>query len=285
MDSFTNYLWDLFVKSFECKESLLESALKLNDSEKRSLIASYLGDVNTWEHIYEDRKKNLEDNVYLVSNNILIHVESILFHPKFGWTVYGGGVKAYLGKSSVFRQVRIEIGHRTYFSGHSSILGDGVFKIGSYSAVGENLYANVQTDHHPFNYPALINFRTETRLHSDGKSMNLTYDGEFENAPRGITIGSDVWIGRNVRVFNGVRIGNGCVIAEGSLVKNDCEPYGIYAGIPARFKRHRFQSRIVDELLEASWWDWSEEKIFKNRKFFDTNLTDFDGHIRDLIEE
>lgn len=284
MDSYKHFIWDLFIKSFECKDSLIELTSELSDSDKMSLVGSSIGDLNIWEDIYIERKETLKKNVFLACMGQLIPVDTIKFHPRFGWTVFGATHKAYLGKSSIFRKVRIEIGHRTYFSGHSSILGDGIFKIGSYSAVAENLYANVQADHHPFKFPSLINFSTETRLREDGKSMLLTYDGEFEKAARGITIGSDVWVGRNVRMFNGIRIGDGCVIAEGSLVREDCKPYGIYAGVPAKLKRYRFQSRIIEELLETSWWNWSEEKIFKNKSFFDTDLTDFDGHIIDLIK-
>jgi maltose O-acetyltransferase len=32
----------------------------------------------------------------------------------------------------------------------------------------------------------------------------------------------------------GVTIGDGCTIASGAVVTRDCEPDGMYAGVPAR---------------------------------------------------
>lgn len=52
-----------------------------------------------------------------------------------------------------------------------------------------------------------------------------------------IVIGRGCWIGANVTIMPGVTIGDGCVIGAGSLVTNDCEPNGVYVGIPARRKK------------------------------------------------
>ena len=35
------------------------------------------------------------------------------------------------------------------------------------------------------------------------------------------------------------------------------EPYGIYAGNPARLLRHRFPPHVVKWLLGLQWWSWS----------------------------
>jgi maltose O-acetyltransferase len=52
-----------------------------------------------------------------------------------------------------------------------------------------------------------------------------------------ITIGDGSWLGGSVTVLPGVTIGNGCVVAAGSVVTRDCEPNGLYAGVPATRKR------------------------------------------------
>jgi maltose O-acetyltransferase len=44
-------------------------------------------------------------------------------------------------------------------------------------------------------------------------------------------------LGANVTILAGVTIGEGCVIAAGSVVIRDCEPDGLYAGVPATRKR------------------------------------------------
>jgi acetyltransferase-like isoleucine patch superfamily enzyme len=35
-------------------------------------------------------------------------------------------------------------------------------------------------------------------------------------------------------VAPGVNVGSGCIIAAGALVVRDCEPNGLYAGVPAK---------------------------------------------------
>jgi maltose O-acetyltransferase len=45
------------------------------------------------------------------------------------------------------------------------------------------------------------------------------------------------WLGAGVTVLPGVRIGAGCMVAAGSVVTRDCEPNGLYAGVPAVRKR------------------------------------------------
>ena len=49
-----------------------------------------------------------------------------------------------------------------------------------------------------------------------------------------IRIGRGSWLGTRVTVLPGVTIGDGCVIAAGAVVVKDCEPHGLYAGVPAR---------------------------------------------------
>lgn len=49
-----------------------------------------------------------------------------------------------------------------------------------------------------------------------------------------ITIGSGSWIGACVVILPGVSIGEGCVVAAGAVVTRNCDPHGLYAGVPAR---------------------------------------------------
>ncbi len=49
-----------------------------------------------------------------------------------------------------------------------------------------------------------------------------------------IHIGEGTWLATNVTVLPGVTIGNGCIVAAGSVVREDCAPNGLYAGVPAR---------------------------------------------------
>jgi maltose O-acetyltransferase len=52
-----------------------------------------------------------------------------------------------------------------------------------------------------------------------------------------ISVGDGCWIGARVTVLPGVSIGDGCIIAAGAVVTRNCEPNGLYAGVPARLIR------------------------------------------------
>ncbi len=49
-----------------------------------------------------------------------------------------------------------------------------------------------------------------------------------------ISIESGCWLGAGVKVLPGVTIRRGCIIAAGAVVTRDCQPHGLYAGVPAR---------------------------------------------------
>lgn len=57
-----------------------------------------------------------------------------------------------------------------------------------------------------------------------------------------VNIKNDVWIGFGVQIMSGVTIHDGCVIGAGAVVTKDTEPYGVYAGIPAKKIGQRIES-------------------------------------------
>lgn len=56
------------------------------------------------------------------------------------------------------------------------------------------------------------------------------------------TIGADAWIGVGAVVMQGLSIGRGAMIGANSVVTKDVPAYEIWAGIPARKIRDRFDS-------------------------------------------
>lgn len=81
-------------------------------------------------------------------------------------------------------------------------------------------------------------------------------------------VGNDVWIGFRAVVLAGVTIGDGAVIGAGSIVTKDVGPYEIWAGNPARLIRKRFDDNTIKMLLDSKWWEWSDEELHKNGKWF-----------------
>jgi maltose O-acetyltransferase len=51
---------------------------------------------------------------------------------------------------------------------------------------------------------------------------------------RSIRVEPGCWLGAKVLVLPGVTIGTGCVVAAGAVVAKDCDPNGLYGGVPAR---------------------------------------------------
>jgi len=287
-DSFNNFILDMFVKSFECKDGLIESFNSISKDETMDVVRQSIGDFGIWQKVFNERVSYLLKNVILTASNKKCKATKVSFHYQYGWVVHAGSIKAYLGKSSFLGGISFEIGRRTYFSGHNVLRGNNrnnMLRIGSYCAVAEGLYVNVDDDSHPINYAASINFNSEARMKDDGFFISLSFGNRINKAKKGVSIGSDVWIGRNVRIFHGAEIGNGCVIGEQSLVRGICEPYGVYAGVPAKLVKKRFSEKIINELMKLQWWNWPEDRMLRNARFFDTDLMTYSGSIMNLVEE
>src|SRR5262249_7252748 len=97
--------------------------------------------------------------------------------------------------------------------------------------------------------------------------------GEPADLVGDVVIGNDVWFGTRMILLPGVRVADGCVVGAGSVVTRSLdEPYGIYAGNPARLLRHRFPAPIVERLLRLAWWNWPTARLWRVRAWFRTDL-------------
>jgi maltose O-acetyltransferase len=77
-----------------------------------------------------------------------------------------------------------------------------------------------------------VMFLTSTHEPGVGKAM-----GREVGKP--IVVGDGAWIGARATIMPGVTIGAGATIGVGSVVTKDCEPGGVYAGVPARLLKTR----------------------------------------------
>ncbi len=105
----------------------------------------------------------------------------------------------------------------------------------------------------------LLNGQHEMKTMST--SMFSYFHPELRNPPPpqygDTVIKNDVWIGDEMLMLGGGEINNGCIIGARAVLPPNfrSEPYGIYAGNPARLIRFRFSDKIIESLLELAWWD------------------------------
>jgi acetyltransferase-like isoleucine patch superfamily enzyme len=278
-----DYAWDNFIRSHDIRDSLYVSTANYFISDKAAILNKVYGDLKFWGEVYANRSDDIQKRVKYIVGRDRVDIDKVSFHSKYGWAIQSKGKKSYLGKSCVFGNVEFGIGHRTYISGHATIKGSGVLDIGHYSSIADGLYLSVSDENHAIEYPASMGLKHESRIVEDNIFPSNNFI-EYTPHPSGqIRIGSDVWIGRNVKILSGVDIGDGCVVGSETLVTKDCLPFGIYAGIPAKLIRYRFSERIIDQLLEIKWWEWSNEMIVANYAFFNKVCTDTNMNLTELI--
>ena len=146
-------------------------------------------------------------------------------------------------------------------------------RIGKYCAIGHNL--RIRAANHSMVYANL-----QARVHK-----RFGFKPIQVNCKQGVTIGNNVWIGDNVIILADVTIGDGAVIGAGAVVTKDIPPFTVAVGVPARVVRKRFSDDVIQELLNIKWWDWTEDKIARNKRFFETDLTQPGINLKNLIVE
>jgi chloramphenicol O-acetyltransferase type B len=127
---------------------------------------------------------------------------------------------------------KVEIG-RNFYIGRDSFIETDVI-IGDNVMFGNRVAIVGRYDHH-YQLPGVpIRLAPQIR------------DADYKWKGIGLvtTIENDVWIGYGSTVMGGITIGEGSIIGAGSLVTKDVEPYSIYAGVPARKIRDRFDNPI-----------------------------------------
>lgn len=282
-DSLESFAKDLLLRTFDTKELIIEKFYELDKEAQQDFLQLTSDKLASIKNIYIKILETINKNIFINTEGGFKNPDKVTYHERFGWVVNIGNDKAFLGKLSILENTVLKIGRRSYISGPAIVRGGSTFEIGSYCSIAEGLYVNTSRDFHPMEYPSTVNFCENRRLIEDGLSMPIEYS-EFEGIKHNVILGNDVWLGRNVQLSFGSIIGDGCIIGEKSLVRGDCEPYGIYAGAPAKLIRFRFPESIREQLIETQWWKWSYEKIKRNQSFFSTQLTNYDGQISDIVE-
>lgn len=153
--------------------------------------------------------------------------------------------------------ISLEIGKNTYLQNLSlDILLSQKVKIGAYCSFGPNVVIKadgVRGKAQFTTYPLDL-IDTNSRVY---------YQVIEEIRGNFVHIGNDCFIGEDSKIMANVTISDGVIIGERSLVTNGkiLEPFGIYAGMPARLIGYRYSKEIIDELIRIKWWEWPLEKI------------------------
>ncbi len=130
----------------------------------------------------------------------------------------------------IWGREKIVIGENFYigrdsFIESNAIIGNNVIWANRVALVG-------RYDHH-YQLPGV-----PTRLAMQIRDKDYNWKGLGEVTH----IEDDVWVGYGSTILSGVTIGEGSIIAACSLVTRDVEPYTIYAGMPAKKIRNRFDT-------------------------------------------
>jgi maltose O-acetyltransferase len=157
----------------------------------------------------------------------LAWLNRVVAHPVFSTRVRVrlmrlSGIEVGLRGVGVWSDVR-------FLGGHNVSFGDGVFVN---SGVVFDARAHIELGANVAVGPG-VQFITSS--HALGSSRYRAGHGTPVFAPIVVEEGS--WIGAGAIVLGGVRIGHGCVIGAGAVVTRDCEPNGLYTGIPAHRQR------------------------------------------------
>lgn len=175
-------------------------------------------------------------------------------------------VRTYIFDSK--QDVRLTLGRRSYICS-ATLRADSSYVhvfVGNYTSISDNVSFIAGSNHyHEFisSYPMGVVFGAKFDFNScDFKNVSHNINKNY------IVIGNDVWIGQGVTILDGVYIGNGAIVAAGAVVTKDVPPYAVVDGVPARIVRYRWDNSTVKKLNRIKWWNWSEDIIVENKRFF-----------------
>lgn len=150
----------------------------------------------------------------------------------------------------------VTVGDFTYFERN----GEGIYaEIGKFCSIAANVRINALE--HPME--RLTTHKVSYRPNEYFRYLGV--DGEFRarRQAQRVIIGNDVWIGHGAVITPGIQIGHGAVIGANAVVTKDVPPYHVVGGVPAHFIRKRFDSAVIERLLELEWWNWPVEKLYE----------------------
>ena len=162
----------------------------------------------------------------------------------------------------------VKIGKYSYYKRGTKLMNCDIGRfchIGDNCAIGLFGHDTSQVTTYPLKY------------HFDNSVVDVGQDSTADNVrkSRQTIIKNDVYIGESVTIFAGVTVGNGAVIGARAVVTKDVPDYAVVAGVPSQIVKMRFSDKIVDDLLDIQWWQWSDDKIKSCIKDFHLDVETF----------
>jgi acetyltransferase-like isoleucine patch superfamily enzyme len=163
----------------------------------------------------------------------------------------------------------VKIGRQTYF-------GDGVAqacKEGYVERIGHFTSINCSVDiavNHQLNMTTVSDdiqqFLTNENMALFQNKLLSDPNHPYAYGKKSMTIGNDVYIGAYafINASKVTKIGDGAIIGSGAVVLEDVPPYAVVVGVPAKVKRYRYDTEMIETLLRVKWWEWSIEEINAN---------------------
>lgn len=143
----------------------------------------------------------------IASSNLTPRLIRIIIYKIYGMDLKSFGIRG----GCFFGRPRVSVGRGTFINYNCFFEATHKIRIGDNCAIAMGVtFCN---SNHETNNP-------------------LKRAGKVQSKP--ITVGNGVWIGANSTILPGVTIGDGCVITAGAVVAKDCEPNGVYGGVPAK---------------------------------------------------
>ena len=125
----------------------------------------------------------------------------------------------------------ISLGSHIHVAAYSSLIGAG--------AIAVEDFANISSR---------VSIYSSSDDYSGRTLTNPMVADEYKNVHHAsVRIGRHVIVGSGSVVLPGVTLREGAAIGALSLVRDDCEPFGIYAGVPATFRGERKRDLLALE--------------------------------------
>ncbi len=162
------------------------------------------------------------------------------------------GRYAAIGERVVLREV--VVGDFSYFERHAEAI---YTEIGKFCSIAANTRINALE--HPIE--RITQHKVSYRPNEYFRWLGVDTGFKARRQAKAVRIGHDVWIGHGAVVLPGVSIGNGAIVGANAVVTRDVAPFEIFAGVPARRLRLRFEPDIVARIETLAWWHWPVEQL------------------------